>query len=372
MRFHASASDYHSNSRATLSSSSSDNSKWAYSCALFHAIAYEIQPFRIRPCLHRAKIFVCEEEGLKHLSASILEYAKSVFSVLKELFQFLHKQFQQMDIDSVKSFFVSNKSFLAKSTTILFALRIYYHVLLYLHDLLHAGPIIVILTLMTLLYTIGLGNNTGAGSGIPSAYSVFNRGMRKIMGTVDGEELARQYAGGAMMAGMNNDNAHRHNRNDEFEDGNDIWLANEEEDTEGEEEERNLVNERRRRRRLERLQQQQRNADEGGNEGNDNNRREQPGDENDGGAPHPDENEEMEEDGAPELAEEARPPANGTAEATATAGGRKSGKKARRRNLELRREIQRQRQAAAAMGFVGGDMENANDGREFEARMALD
>lgn len=33
---------------------------------------------------------------------------------------------------------------------------------------------------------------------------------------------------------------------------------------------------------------------------------------------------------------------------------RKSGKKARRKNLETRREIQRQRNAAAAMGFGGG------------------
>jgi hypothetical protein len=38
---------------------------------------------------------------------------------------------------------------------------------------------------------------------------------------------------------------------------------------------------------------------------------------------------------------------------------RKSGKKTRRRNLEVRREMQRQRQEAAAMGFGGNDIMGA-------------
>jgi len=343
--------------------------------SLFHAITYEIQPFRIRPCLHRAKIFIFEEEGLKQLSTYMLEHAKSIFSLLQTLFKCIHQLLQQTDIDSLKIFFLTNKSLLAKSTTLLFALRIYYHVLLYLHDLLHAGPIIVILTLLTLLYTIGLGDNTGAASGIPSAYSVFNRGMQRIMGTVDGEELARQYAGGAMMAGMNNRNdMNRNGGNDEFEDDGDVLWGNEEE----EEEERNMVNERRRRRRLERLQQQQQQTNNEGGNDNDNEVDQQPPpppqEEDDGEAPHPNENHEImdeDDDDAPDLADITHP-TDETAGATTTATGRKSGKKSRRRNLELRREMQRQRQAAAAMGFVGDMENNANDGRELEARMDLE
>lgn len=61
---------------------------------------------------------------------------------------------------------------------------------------------------------------------------------------------------------------------------------------------------------------------------------------------------------------------NEEAAAAATSTAKKSGKKARRRNLEVRREMQRQRQAAADMGFAAE--ENVNDMREMQARMALE
>ena len=103
---------------------------------------------------------------------------------------------------------VTHKILLAKSFLTIIALRLYYLTVLYLHELLSAGPLVIITTLFTILYTIGLGDNTGASSGIPSAYSVFNRGVQRILGTVDGEELARQFAGGmaAVQAGGGNNN----------------------------------------------------------------------------------------------------------------------------------------------------------------------
>mmetsp|Transcript_6411 Transcript_6411/g.11408 ORF Transcript_6411/g.11408 Transcript_6411/m.11408 type:complete len:411 (+) Transcript_6411:22-1254(+) len=377
VRFHASASRHATQRNIGITngqqrqsgSGARYNIKWAI--ALVRAIAYELQPFRIKPCLRRAKIFICEEEGLQRLSVSIWQRVRSLLHLLQTLTKFAYQQLQQLSLTSIQSFFTTNKSLLVKFTTGLFLLRIYYHAVVYLHELLHAGPIIVIGTLLTLLYTIGLGDNTGAGSGIPSAYSVFNRGMRRILGTVDGEELARQYAGGAMMAGAGRGMVNNGNRmNDDDDDDDGVWRWNDEGDLVEEEEEedaQNIVNERRRRRRLERLQQQQNqqqqmNPGEGENNANDNNANQQPQPPPEGthGGIMPNETNAIEDTEQENL----RPPANNNNE---TVTGRKSGKKARRRNLELRREMQRQRQAAAAMGFGEG---NDDDG-EFEARMAL-
>ncbi|KAL9186055.1 hypothetical protein ACHAXT_005293 [Thalassiosira profunda] len=347
---------YAANDGSTSSSSKlRQGLRWAW--ALLQAVAYELQPFRIRPCLIRARVFICEEEGLQRLAASLLERSTSVLSTLQKLLQYLLEQLKQTDVKSIKAAFASNKSLLAKGSLVLFALRLYFHALRYLHELLHAGPLVIIVTLLILLYTIGLGDNTGAASGIPSAYSVFNRGMRRILGTVDGEELARQYAGGGAMAaagGMNGGDINVI----EFDDGG-RWGNDEGEGAE--EEERNVVNERRRQRRLERLE-QRRNEER--NEGND-----------DAAPPRADND-------TPLLNDETGPGENSTGleenrhggrddrpANEATPAARKSGKKERRRNLELRREMQRQRQAAAAMGF--GAAENADDAREMEARMAL-
>ena len=178
VRFYSSESQYdtttnNNNTYQTANQSNlSNNIKWFI--ALLQAIAYEIQPFRIKPALQHVKIFICNEDesnNLKGLVSNVIERCTAILSTIVKIFNVLYQHAKQMDIKSIVSFFSDNKSVLAKSSTIIIALRIYYSILLYLHDLLHIGPMIVIVTLLSLLYTIGLGDNTGAGSGIPSAYS---------------------------------------------------------------------------------------------------------------------------------------------------------------------------------------------------------
>lgn len=295
--------------------------------------------------------------------------ASTLLSTAADAFRSLyHRHLCRIDARSVASFVVDNGHALAKFGTTLLGLKLYHRLLLYLHELLNAGPMFFMLTLLGLLYTVGLGENTGAGSGVPSAYSVFNRGMARILGTVDGEELARQYAGGAAMAAAAGRMDHRgggvgdFGDNDDDGDGDGVWVNDEEVE---EEEERNLVNERRRQRRLERLRQQQR-GDDDGIEG-DNARVAEPpprdaviegaaasndgGDEEETGSEDERDRDEGRRGGPLAAANETSAAAAAPAPAAAR---KKSGKKARRQNLELRREMQRQRQAAAAMGFVGG------------------
>lgn len=324
VRFYSTESHYDTTdnnaSNTQNQSNVSNNVNWFI--ALLQAIAYEMQPFRIKPALHHVKVFICNEDennNLKGLVSNVVERCTSILSTIVKVFNVLYQHAKQLDIKSIASFFSDNKSMLAKSTTIIIALRIYYSILLYLHELLHIGPMIIIASLLSLLYTIGLGDNTGAGSGIPSAYSVFNNGFRRIMGTVDGEELARQYAGG--MAGALNNN----NQNNRGNGGNvDGVIWNDNNNAAQEEEEQNLINERRRQRRLERLQQ----------------RRNENGEEEANAQVQPHDSDEQEDDNDEQNDAENR--------GDTAAGRRVTGKKARRKNnLEHRREMQRQRQLAA-------------------------
>ena len=328
------------------------NSSWLYYKALIQAILYEIQPFRMKPCYNRFIIFVREEDGLRHVLTTSANKTIHILVSMQKLCRFLYNLIRPYcTIQSIQQ----HKHTIGKAILTLIGLKLYHRTLLYLHELLHAGPILIILTLFLLLYTIGLGDNTGASSGVPSAYSVFNRGMRRILGTVDAEELARQYAGGAAAAAMGG-GGNNNNGNHRWGGDGGIWVPEDEVDDdfngENAEEENRLRNERRRQRRLERLQRRNNNQENDAQDHNSNN------DDNV-------DDEQMNNDDA--LGDDlidtnvqqhdtsAQATADNTAESNNTGGGRKTGKKARRRNLELRREIQRQRQAAAATGFGRGD-----------------
>lgn len=287
---------------------------------------YEIQPFRIKPCYHRIKVYLREEFDPKATIQIALNSIQQILMFIATLFR------QYCTIQSMKLY----KYTIGKSILVLLLLKLYHVTLVYLHELLHAGPIFIIITLLILLYTIGLGDNTGAASGVPSAYSVFNRGMQRILGTIDAEELARQYAGGAAVqvamgagagAGGEGNRQHHHHRNrDAIEDDDD-------------ENEIMIRNERRRQRRIER--QRRNNQQEDGVDVIDNDN----DNEDNGNDTNAIPNDTPAQEDATGLATE-----NTNVDLT-----RKSGKKARRRNLELRREMQRQRQAAAANGFGRGD-----------------
>lgn len=62
--------------------------------------------------------------------------------------------------------------------------------------LLDAGPLVLIMTALAIIFTVGLGERA---EGEMSAYSVFNRGFQKLMGSVDVEALVNQHVGGGMM-----------------------------------------------------------------------------------------------------------------------------------------------------------------------------
>ena len=174
---------------------------------------------------------------------------------------------------------------------------IYYVVVRWIHQALDAGPIILILTALVAIFTIGLGDDENT-DGI-SAYSVFNRGFQRLLGEVNVEDLvAQQMGGGGMRMHRNNDDG-------------DILEP--------------LPPPRPRRqaaaaRRPE--QQEEENDDDNGNE------------------------------------EEAENEQNENRENN-NHRRRLPGKKARRRNQEQRREIRRQREAAQAMGFGGNDVAEA-------------
>ena len=59
---------------------------------------------------------------------------------------------------------------------------------------------LVILTSLGAIFTFGLGDNANP-DGL-SAYSVFNRGFERIMGSVDGEALLAQHVGGGFVGAM--------------------------------------------------------------------------------------------------------------------------------------------------------------------------
>ena len=175
---------------------------------------------------------------------------------------------------------------------------IYYYSLKWIHATLEAGPLVLISTALVLIWTVGLSDNTEDNDGL-SAYSVFNRGFQKLMGSVNEHDLLMQHVGGGglnFMMGMGNannppNNHHHHDDDDE--------------------------NWRPRNRRQNNL------------------------------APRPDARE-------PPEQPQAQPPPNDNAPRA-----RRSGKKARRRNQEQRQEVRRQRQAAAERALVEGGADEA-------------
>jgi hypothetical protein len=339
---------FHEESTSSANAAAGKKGKLLYYKALCQAILYEIQPIKFKPAYHRLIAFVTrkDDEGLQHALHATLRCA---IHILKSIIQFMRRY-------CTISSFQKHKMTIAQSILAIIALKLYHIAILYLHESIHAGPILIIVTLLILIYTIGLADNSGSGG--PSAYSVFNRGMFRILGTIDAEDLVRQYAGGAAAA-MEGGGGRRRDRHDNDDE---VWMMNAEEVREGENDDEIIVrNERRRRRRLERLQQQQRWRNNNNDNLVDGHRRGV----NVDGQDHNDTDDNVNgqrNDNAPTSQADAN---NSAAAAVGEAGGdtaadtagaaRKSGKKARRRNLELRREIQRQRQAAAANGFGRGD-----------------
>mmetsp|Transcript_7024 Transcript_7024/g.9918 ORF Transcript_7024/g.9918 Transcript_7024/m.9918 type:complete len:294 (+) Transcript_7024:220-1101(+) len=185
---------------------------------------------------------------------------------------------------------------------ILLGIILYCYMVRFIHTVLDAGPAVLMITALIGIFTIGLGDGSTNGDGV-SAYSVFNRGFQRILGSIDVEALVAQHVGGVMGAGVAGVGGGMNNDIDQDHD-----------------------DDRHRRR--------------GGG------RRHRAQEAAAGGVARAPDND----------AENDDPPDNNNNNNNNNNNGRarKSGKKARRRNLEQRRELQQQRQAAMAMGF-GGD-----------------
>ena len=84
--------------------------------------------------------------------------------------------------------------------TILIAL--YYMFVRWMHETIEAGPVVIIVTALAVICTVGLSDHS-TRDGL-SAYSVFNQGFQKIMGSIDADELLQQHVGGGGAGGAGN------------------------------------------------------------------------------------------------------------------------------------------------------------------------
>jgi len=84
-----------------------------------------------------------------------------------------------------------------KDYILLIGLASYAYFIRIVHKLFHAGPLVVVVTGLVIILTVGLDDDQSSNDRI-SAYSVFNRHCRAILGSIDVESLVNQYVGGGM------------------------------------------------------------------------------------------------------------------------------------------------------------------------------
>lgn len=72
----------------------------------------------------------------------------------------------------------------------------YYSFVRWIHSALDAGPVVLIVSALVAIFTVGLSDEKSSEL---SAYSVFNKGFQKLMGSVDADALLQQHVGGGMM-----------------------------------------------------------------------------------------------------------------------------------------------------------------------------
>lgn len=225
--------------------------------ALIRAILYELQPIRL------------DESTTSAIQSLWTRGVGSARIVVTEIIPYM-----------IKFSIATIRKWTRKEWSIVFGITAYWQFVRFVHSTLDAGPMILMFSALIAIFTIGLGDSADP-NGI-SAYSVFNRGFNRILGSIDVENLVAQHVGGALAVPAQQINI-RNNDNNNIED------------------ERNEI---------EIQDNHDRQLQEALEPNDENDRQQQP-------------------------------------------RSRRSAKKARRENLERRRELQRQRQAAAALGFVG-------------------
>jgi Uncharacterized conserved domain (SAYSvFN) len=168
---------------------------YEYYQAMYQAILYEIQPIRYE---------------------NLLSMIQSCRLILDDSYSYVRKHVQNVDLSNVvrsSLFRIKNDYYPTIQSLVCSKLPIflqhywkyiivaicYYIVLRFIHETIHAGPIVIIITLLVIIFTIGLNDDTHDANYI-SAYSVFNQGFQKLMGTIDTDTLLAQYMGGGFGA----------------------------------------------------------------------------------------------------------------------------------------------------------------------------
>ena len=167
--------------------------------AWISVICYEMQPIRFAEVTNNGGELVSSFQIIAYriidlISVDIPQVSKSLF------------------------LFVINRTF--KQWMILGLFILYYYFVKWVHEKIDAGPFVVILTSLTLIFTIGLSDEKNSGI---SAYSVFNKGFEQLLGSIDVDSLLAQHIGGigGMMMMGNNQNRNNNNINNNNGDEND-------------------------------------------------------------------------------------------------------------------------------------------------------
>lgn len=169
--------------------------------ALLKAILYEIQPIDL----------MYSDLSINALRKEYCSISK-LWSKVSHIADFVGDKFPKI----VQ--FVKDRSL--KEWAALIGCLLYWKTVVFLHKTLDAGPSIIIITALIAIFTVGLGDhdgNQGENGERVSAYSVFNRGFRNIMGGVDADALINQHVGGGLV--VNNDAGHNMVENDDEIDG---------------------------------------------------------------------------------------------------------------------------------------------------------
>eukprot|EP00934_Nitzschia_sp_Nitz4_P004424 Nitzschia sp. Nitz4//scaffold128_size63911//34336//35241//NITZ4_006221-RA/size63911-snap-gene-0.68-mRNA-1//-1//CDS//3329534838//4414//frame0 len=139
------------------------------------AFLYELQPIRFSRSSQQESL-----QWLRSLVDSIILAIRSFPLLVRHVVQFLGARTR-------------------RQWMIVGGVVVYYLFVRWIHNLLHAGPIVIIATSLCIIFSFGL-SDSAEQNGI-SAYSVFNRGFERLMGAVDADALVAQHVGGGMAMG---------------------------------------------------------------------------------------------------------------------------------------------------------------------------
>lgn len=168
-----------------------------YLISLFNAIVYEIQPIRYSVLIVM----------LQSLYGTIIALWKDAIEQCQTT---LPGRSQQMLCSTIPSVVYHYWKYIL-------SIVLYYYTIRYIHETIHAGPVVLMITILIVIFTVGL-DDTTKNSEYISAYSVFNKGFQRMMGTIDSDELLAQHVGGGaanmMMMGAGGMHPNNNNRND--------------------------------------------------------------------------------------------------------------------------------------------------------------